>query len=477
MTTFSRRHEKRAFTLVELLVVIAIIGMLIALLLPAVQAAREAARRMQCSNHLKQLALALHNYADLTTQTYLPADGYLAVNNINDSGGIAGTETVTVDGFAAPAIARAATGIRTNPSIFVHLLPFIEQTSLYGLFDIAESRFRACAAFVTPSGATGTAPSQVPATAMIGGDAGTISVGGAWGISWGQNQNGVNKLRSIHEAQVNIFRCPSSGAGRRDARCTYAGVAGGTRFNSNGVVPRPSFIGNPDGHTGELQSTDGTVRPVNFRDASIGRGALAAYVPRTDGNWSGRHTMAWAQKGTSNQMVFGEIAWDIDLVSGGSTAPGGQPTSLPAVGAAGGGFDRQLAAWYKGSVAELTGGIAGVPAAGQPDNRPSGGTIGRVRSFYSKVVTPFDSVKLVGGNATNNQHQIINGGRVAKTRRDNPGLDAFKAFSNAGSWGSMHSGTMLGAFGDGRVQTISDTVEARVLCNLAATDSTVAVSL
>jgi len=94
-----------AFTLVELLVVIAIIGMLIALLLPAVQAAREAARRMQCANNIRQLALATHNFHD--TNLEFPS----AVN-----------QRKLRDGFH---------GNINRFSALVMLTPFIEQTSVW----------------------------------------------------------------------------------------------------------------------------------------------------------------------------------------------------------------------------------------------------------------------------------------------------------------------------------------------------------
>jgi prepilin-type N-terminal cleavage/methylation domain-containing protein/prepilin-type processing-associated H-X9-DG protein len=127
MSTRARKNDRRGFTLIELLVVIAIIGVLIALLLPAVQSAREAARRAQCINNLKQIGLALHNYENSVSA--FPPTTILVPNK---TGG-------------APSWA-----FESSWSAFARISPFLEQGAFYEAINLTYSEPPNITVAITP---------------------------------------------------------------------------------------------------------------------------------------------------------------------------------------------------------------------------------------------------------------------------------------------------------------------------------------
>src|SRR5262245_22291438 len=127
MSNHAPNTRKYGFTLVELLVVIAIISVLVALLLPAVQAAREAARRSQCTNNIKQIALGLLNYESQNKS--LPRGTY---NYLDSTANGTAPPYGTYDGIAASASGPQKYDRRCW---FHDMLPFVEQQSLYDQFE------------------------------------------------------------------------------------------------------------------------------------------------------------------------------------------------------------------------------------------------------------------------------------------------------------------------------------------------------
>lgn len=167
MTIF--RSKRRGFTLVELLVVIAIIGILVGLLLPAVQAAREAARRMQCQNNLKQMGLAMMNYESAFKKFPSALMGARAGAPEDDGVGWA-----------------------------VAILPFMEQTALYAQLEAG------CLALGAPLGTPGVMRRSKGGTWPSHGPLGPFTVSGSGGSST------ATTIVPGGDTKLSFYKCPSS---------------------------------------------------------------------------------------------------------------------------------------------------------------------------------------------------------------------------------------------------------------------------
>lgn len=252
----NKKKTLRAFTLVELLVVIAIIGMLIALLLPAVQAAREAARRMQCSNHLKQFGIAIHNFHDARK----------------------GIPPTTV-GWA-------------RPTTHIVLFPFIEQTAAWDAILGVSNNL-----------AGQTDPDVWNALAV---DV-QQGIGGLALLKCPSRRSGVQLCQTEFDPGDAWVANEKPLGPLTD----YAVVMSVGERNDNGTIVYPRYIG--DNHwcnsynTGDAAHYRGHRGPIRVAVVKRTDPAVAQHLDPGHAQWTPRDSFtSWWSDGTSNQFVIGE---------------------------------------------------------------------------------------------------------------------------------------------------------------------------
>lgn len=258
-----RRSRQRGFTLIELLVVIAIIAILAALLLPAVQQAREAARRAQCLNNLKQIALAMHNY-ESSFKCFPP--GYIPQNGQNTGLG---------ESAPLPEPAMLKTVLPVNPAAPTGTGPGVPGVTTISNWTMTPDW--GWQAFILPNMGEGTIQLDFRANKF-----GTQ-------VTTGPQTNLTNGINSQNEQYIktNIvsYVCPSStlptarpgsGPGAGWAYCTYRGCMGAydTNTATNTVSPTPPTVANgmlydsSAVHMADI--TDGTSNTILVGDSLFG---------------------------------------------------------------------------------------------------------------------------------------------------------------------------------------------------------------
>jgi prepilin-type N-terminal cleavage/methylation domain-containing protein/prepilin-type processing-associated H-X9-DG protein len=402
---------KRGFTLVELLVVIAIIGVLAGLLLPAIQQAREAARRMSCSSNVRQLGLAAMNFAD--TYKKLPSS-------------------------IRPA------GPTTNPRIagLTYILPYIEQGNLYTAWQIdknwGDNTPRSQKSI--PAGSTGYA-NPSPVTAL--------------------NQLDPTNAQ-LSGTKISVYLCPSSTSPDRkdyDPQGTGPGAnlapSGSSGGNTSLAFVAPTDYSPTLGVSGWLRPST-PASGVNYPVDASGLGILSNSDPTQQPRLSD------VKDGLSNTILYAESAGRPDVYRR-NRRFGSQPGNRINAG----GWSRPASDfWVDGAFVDQTTQVAsfGLPAA-------SLGTLGAINVTNGQDYGASSSDG-IGGTGTVPLTTAGSGSTVNTLTTPNAAGTAGTGGTLGSSEAySFHTGGANFAFGDGSVRFLSDSIDIREFARLVTRES------